>query len=765
MRPMHAVCFALAGLAALILKAHHTDRRRWIAPLRYIGRACGLAVVSIGLLLCYEAATRQSLGVDAALFPRALEALWQTSGPLPLMTNVALLLLGLAICLPLFRRRPPWAAVQWLALGVVLIGGLTLEGYLLGVGWTGALFSSSVSFCTALLLVLLGVGLLFERPEHGFMEILARRDRGGEVARRYLPIVILLPIFLGWLRWQGEVAGFYGTAFGLAIFVIANCVALSSVVWSGAVRLSRLEHERKQAEEQREINETRLAGIIDSAMDAIITVNDAQVVTLFNPAAEKMFDCKASEAMNQSLDRFIPPRFRGSHGAHIQKFGETGVTKRKMGGLGSIYGLRPNGEEFPIEASISQVTIRGQKLYTVILRDIGERMQLEERLRQSQKMEAIGQLAGGVAHDFNNLLTVIVGYCEVVLADLPAGAAQRALIEEILAAGLRAATLTGQLLAFSRKQVVTPQVLDVNEAVRQIEKMLRRLIGEDISLNAVLEPNLSHVKIDPGQLEQIIINLAVNARDAMPVGGHLTIETHGLYMDAEFCRLHPGSLPGWYVLLSISDSGCGMPPEVRTHVFEPFFTTKGQGKGTGLGLATVFGIVTQCGGMVDVYSEVNLGTCFKIYLPAVMDGATAKAGPEPQPVMRPRHETILLVEDETAVRKIAKLTLNAQGYTVLEAESGRRGLEVAQQHVGPLDLVITDVVMPELGGRQMVEALLQSRPELKVLFMSGYIDDAVVRHGIIDGRQAFLRKPFSQADLVRKVDEVLEQAQSATNKA
>jgi two-component system cell cycle sensor histidine kinase/response regulator CckA len=388
--------------------------------------------------------------------------------------------------------------------------------------------------------------------------------------------------------------------------------------------------------------------------------------------------------------------------------------------------------------------------------DVTERVQLEKQLRQSQKIEGIGKLAGGVAHDFNNLLTVITGYCDMLLTMLPPGDPKRNFVTEIQHAGDRAASLTRQLLAFSRKQILEPKVLDLNEIVSNIEKMLRRLIGEDIVLTTILSPYARRVKVDPSQLEQVVINLAVNARDAMPMGGRLIIETGDSEMGEEFCRLHPGSRPGRYATLWISDTGCGMTSEVMARIFEPFFTTKEPGKGTGLGLSTVFGIVKQSDGYIDVESEAGAGSCFKIYLPVAQVSAETKGPDGDIGQMQRGRETVLLVEDEGIVRQITKTALEMHGYKVLEAGSGPAAIATAETCIDPIHLVLTDVVMPEMSGPKLAEHLRAGKPDLKVLFMSGYTDDDMIRHGMIDEDIEFLQKPFSPLELARKVRKVLD---------
>jgi len=389
-----------------------------------------------------------------------------------------------------------------------------------------------------------------------------------------------------------------------------------------------------------------------------------------------------------------------------------------------------------------------------------EKQVLEVQLLQAQKMEAIGKLAGGVAHDFNNLLTVIVGYSEMVLAGLPKGDPTGPLIQEVRQAGERATSLTRQLLAFSRKTVLAPKVLDVNELVANLSNMLRRLIGEDVQLTTMLGPNLGRIKADPGLLEQAVINLAVNARDAMPEGGRLTLETRDAELDEYYLLGHPGAQPGRYVLLAVTDTGSGIDPGIQNQIFEPFFTTKAVGKGTGLGLAMVYGFVKQSGGYVTVDRRPGSGASFRLYLPRLGEGIPSGEQPRvPEVVHAPAsRKIILLVEDEDAVRNLAQIVLERCGYEVLVAANGRQALRIAEQHPQPIDLLLSDVVMPELTGAQVAVALRPMHPETKVLFLSGYMDDAMIRHGVMESKAAFLQKPFSPPHLAAKVREVLEGA-------
>ncbi|HET7321654.1 MAG TPA: ATP-binding protein, partial [Longimicrobiaceae bacterium] len=396
-----------------------------------------------------------------------------------------------------------------------------------------------------------------------------------------------------------------------------------------------------------------------------------------------------------------------------------------------------------LELRVAERTEELQSANERLVREAAERKQLEEQLVQSQKMEAVGRLAGGVAHDFNNLLTAIKGHLEFLLEGLPAGSDAREDAEGIGDAADRAAQLTRQLLALSRRQVLQPRVLDLNQTVQEMEKMLHRVIGEDISLSSHTEPALGHVEADPGQLTQVLLNLVVNSRDAMPQGGQLTISTANVELDDEYVRGKVRVEPGGYVMLAVSDTGTGMDAETRARIFEPFFTTKEMGKGTGLGLSTVYGIVQQSGGHVWVYSEPGHGTTFKIYLPRVDAPLSTDAAPEA--AMATGRETVLLAEDDPAVRVLARRGLEHAGYRVLEADGGEAALALAEEHDGPIHLLLSDVVMPGIGGRELAERLQERREGVAVLFMSGYTDDAILRHGMLNEGTPFLEKPFTPA--------------------
>jgi two-component system, cell cycle sensor histidine kinase and response regulator CckA len=414
---------------------------------------------------------------------------------------------------------------------------------------------------------------------------------------------------------------------------------------------------------------------------------------------------------------------------------------------------RKDGLVMQMDIACSRLHFQGHDAFLCLAMDVTEKQSLEAQLLQSQKMESVGRLAGGIAHDFNNLLGVILGYGGLLLGKIESGP-DRTKLEQIVKAGERAAGLTRQLLAFSRKQVLQPRVLDLNDLVADMEKMLRRLIGEEIQLTTLLGGR-GNVKADPGQIEQVLMNLVINARDAMPRGGQLTIQTSNIVLDESYAAERPDVRPGACVTLAVIDTGVGMTPETQRKIFEPFFTTKGLSEGTGLGLATSDGIIRQSGGHIAVTSEPGHGSTFRVYLPRVDEEVPATvASPT---LRRVGTETILLAEDEPALREITRDILEEHGYTVIEAGSGDGALKLAREHPGDIGLLLTDVVMPRMGGRELAERLVRQRPRLQVMFMSGYTDDAVVRHGVLATSAAFIQKPFGSESLLAKIREVLEQ--------
>ncbi|MGB6787991.1 MAG: PAS domain S-box protein [Candidatus Acidiferrales bacterium] len=492
----------------------------------------------------------------------------------------------------------------------------------------------------------------------------------------------------------------------------------------------------------------------------LISENAADMIALVNADGRRLYSSPSYKRLLGYSDKELQETtiYEQIHPDDLSLVTATANEARQSGtGRRVEYRIRrKDGNWLVVESTASLVRNHGKDEKMVIVnRDITERKQLEEQLYLSQKLEAIGRLSGGVAHDFNNLLGVIIGYSEALQKQMSADHPFREAIEEIQNAGNRAAALTQQLLAFSRKQVLEPKVVDLNIVVSDVQKMLRRLIGEDIELKIMLAKDLGMVKADRGQIDQVILNLAVNARDAMPKGGKLVIETLNAELTDSDVNRYRYVIPGPYTLLKVTDTGCGMDAELQSHIFEPFFTTKGQGKGTGLGLATVYGVIKQSGGYIWVESEAGKGATFKVYLPRVEE--LREAVPENENLERPvqRSRTILLVEDEHSLRKLTRNTLKGAGHTVLEASDAAEALGVASQAESPIDLLLTDVVMPGMSGRALADELTALRPGIKVLYMSGYTDGDVATHGVLQSGISFLRKPFTGDELVRRVDEIL----------
>jgi two-component system cell cycle sensor histidine kinase/response regulator CckA len=513
--------------------------------------------------------------------------------------------------------------------------------------------------------------------------------------------------------------------------------------------------DRQWAGDALSISEARYRRLFETALDGILILDgDSGLISDVNPFLVNLLDYSREELIGRTL-------------------WDTGAFRHIEASKAAFRDLKDKGyvryENLPLEAKGGRLVnvefvsnsygVNGRKVIQCDIRDVTARKhagQLDERLRQSQKMEAVGQLAGGVAHDFNNILGVILGYCELLEEDEAApDDAKRRMVEQIHNAGTRAAVLTRQLLAFSRRQVLRPVVLDLNTLVTGVETMLRRLIGEDIEITISLLPDLRRVKADPTQLEQILMNLAVNARDAMPVGGTITIETSNVAFDDTHAHEHAEVKPGSYAVLAMSDTGGGMDGETQAHMFEPFFTTKQAGKGTGLGLSTVYGIVKQSAGYIYAYSELGRGTTFKVYLPCA-EGEPEIPGREETVSIHGGRETILLVEDNAPLRELTREMLKGLGYDVLDSGRPSEAIRTAKQHEGPIALLITDIVMPETNGQALAKALTAVRPEMKVLYTSGYAYDACVEQGELEAGYPLLEKPFTRGALAKRIRELLD---------
>ena len=535
--------------------------------------------------------------------------------------------------------------------------------------------------------------------------------------------------------------------------------------------------------------EADFPGLLEAAQDAIVAVDARGRIHLVNHQAEALFGYSRDELIGQPVEMLIPDRARSAHPGHRASY-FANPSSRPMGAGLELSARRKNGSEFPVDISLSSSVIDDGVIVTATVRDVTgrkrveaarahleasaveaehdeERALLEAQLHQAQRLESVGQLAGGVAHDFNNLLAGIMNYAGLVSSSLKSEMNSRGLcevdafvtlvqdVDEITSVAKRAVALTRQLLIFSQRKVLQPEVLDLNSVVGDIEDLLRRTIGENVDhLETVFAPDLPLIKADRGQIDQVVMNLAVNARDAMPGGGELLIETATFEADEQYARLH-AIKPGTYVRLTVTDTGTGMSPEVAARAFEPYFTTKPKGQGTGLGLATIYGIVTQAGGDVAISSEPGVGTTIRVDLPATSDETSAPRAVMPD-VLSAKGETVLLVEDEEIVREPVRRMLQRSGYTVLAAPDATQALEIAREHASAIDLLLTDVVMPGRSGKELWVDVIDLRPETKVLFMSGYNQDLIVNEGVLDEGVSLIEKPFSAEDLLRKVRDVLD---------
>jgi PAS domain S-box-containing protein len=739
--PNTALLFILLGASLCIVDARS---RRVVLLVR---GAIGITLLVAGARLAEYVAGVQ-LEVDHWMFAFPSEHL----GLAPVGKMALFTALGFVLACPAFygltlesRRRVEDDLVRALALLVTLIGLVFTVGYVYDAPLLYGGRSIPMALPTAVAFVALGLGILVP-------DLLGDRAERVE-AQRALRVA----------HDELETAVTERTA---------DLEESNEELQATVVELEEQSAEAELARRAAIAAEQRYRVLVDGLSVGVILIS-AEGIEAANPAAERIIGLSADQMRGRSeLDaswRVMredgTPLPAGSNPAAIAL--RTGERQRNV-----VLGMRrPDDSIAWVEVNAVPMFRPGAKVpHSVVISfaDITDRKRAEEelrkseaQLRQSQKMEAIGQLAGGVAHDFNNILTAIRSFSELALDALEVGHPVRADLTEIRAAADRAAALTRQLLAFGRKQLLQPQRIDVNEVVRNVQTMLSRLIGVDIEWSMSLSPELHAVEADPGQVEQVLLNLVVNARDAMPNGGRLMLETANVVLDDAYAGRHPDVVPGSFVMMAVSDTGTGMDKATRERIFEPFFTTKAPGKGTGLGLSTVYGIVKQSGGHIAVHSEIGKGTTFKVYLPrsgassaAPVTAAQAQAD---QAAAR-GSETVLLVEDDPSVRAVAARVLSRNGYTVLEAPTPHDGVAIAERHRGTIDLVLTDLVMPEMNGQDLAAIIVAARPQTRVIFMSGYTDDSAIRLGLLDPGMAFISKPFELQALVRKIREVLDGA-------
>jgi PAS domain S-box-containing protein len=720
-----------------------------------ISRVTAMAVILLGSVTLLEYVTGSDLHFDALLFRHTL---LKTDifypGRMAPSTALAFCLIGIALLFPEVETRRGGRPSEWFAATTALIGFVAALGSTYGVnaGYRVSVFSS-MAIHTAVLFVLLGVAVLFARPKRGLVTIVTSHRLGGALARRLLPFVIVSPVLLGCLCLEGQHLGWYATEFGLAIFTSSSVVIFTVVVWTTAGWLNHADLRRQQNEENLRHSEERFSKAFRSSPVPIVitTESDDRYIDV-NQAFLTMLEFEREEVIGRTSEELHICAAPEGRAALIDRIGKAGSAPPVELELRTKTGKRRIVQAVPEIISVDET-----RCILVLTIDVTEARKLEGQFFQAQKLEAVGRLAGGIAHDFNNMLGVIIGYADLLRESLaPLSPSQRH-IEQIKKAGYRASELTQQLLAFSRRKVINPKVLDLASIAKNLSSMLTRMIGEDISLVLLSEDGLGSIRADLGQIEQVLMNLAVNARDAMPEGGKIIIETKNADLDQSYGQQQqPEVHPGGYVMLAVSDNGIGMDKETLTRIFEPFFTTKGPGEGTGLGLSTVYGIVTQSKGYIWVYSELRQGTTFRMYFPRVDEPADLIPEQKIEHPSARGTETVLLVEDNDALRELSINLLSGHGYKVLDARNARSAITVSEQYPEAIDLLLTDVIMPDLNGRELAIRLTTSRPAMKALFMSGYPGGLMADHEVYSPEASLLQKPFSKSDLLSKVRSVLE---------
>ncbi len=779
MNPWSALCFVAGGFALVFLREPSR------ASFRNLGAVLAAGVGLFGLLKLIGIVSGHEFALDRTLFTHLLDAN-PTLPPNRMAPNTAFgfLLLGSALLLDRLgsgRGRVP----QLLALGLFLVAFLAIVGYAYGVrAFYGVHTYIPMALTTAIGFTCAAVGVFFLHPDQSIAARMLSEDSGGRLLRVVLPTAVVACGAIGWAVLAAERARLVDVPLGMSAMVVTSLIVLTVAVWAISLELRRAEEDRNRAaadlrhaleqklahgdealtathrtlrEEiaRRQLSEATLVKVmraVEQTADLILMTDREGRIEYVNPAFERQTGYTFAELNGQT-----PKVLRsGEHdAAFYQKMWEALDAGDVFHAV--FVNRKKSGETYHEEKSISPIRDAAGDIthYVSTGADVTDRVRLERQLQQSQKLEAVGRLAGGISHDFNNLLTVILGFGGMAIEETPEGSPIREKLQQIQQAGERAAVLTRRLLAFSRQQVFHTSVLDLNHIVGEMHPLLRRLIGEHIDLRTELAKDLGLVKADGGQLEQVLMNLVVNARDAMPKGGKLTIETANVTLDSESIGRRFRLEPGDYVAMIVTDSGVGMDMATLSQIFEPFFTTKEKGAGTGLGLSIVHGIVSQSGGHIDVYSEPGRGASFKVYLPRVRQAAVVAPAAGAPKRRLDGTESILLVEDEELVRALATQALESRGYRVLVAEGGQRAIAYADCGE-PIDLVISDVVLPGMSGPDVCAAVIERRPGTPVLYVSGYTDRSLFHRGLIGPETPYLQKPFTAIDLLERVRTLLD---------
>jgi PAS domain S-box-containing protein len=752
MKANTAVGFLCAGLALLILTGTHRTSRSQVI-------AAGLAtiVIAVGLFSLVEYLLHCDLGIDQLFFADHFRSPYP--GRMAHITAVNFCLSGSSLLLlSVSEKQATWSQLLSLLSGLSAL--LAIIGYLYGVPLLyGSVHYTSMAVHTGIGFLILSVATVHCRPLQGLIAVFSSHYSGGWLSRRLLPIAISAPVVLGALYIHSKFL-LADVRLALACLIVSQIVLFAVLIWVLAFRLNHSELDKAAVNETLEDSEKKYRTIFEEALIGIFQSGPQGHYMNANRAMATMLGYSSPEELTASVtdiaqQLYVDPRRRDELTALMKQHGLVQNFECQL--------YRKDGRKIWVTTNIRVIYKDGVAIYDGTTQDITERKLLEAQLVQAQKMDAVGRLAGGIAHDFNNAIGVIVGYSALLKECVAGNGNALRYAEEIGKAGHRAALLTRQLLAFSRKQVIQPTVVELNSVVTETEKMLRRLIGEHVEMTVVPGSELGRVRMDLGQVDQILMNLVVNARDAMPQGGRIVIETANAELDETSLIQYSYAKPGRYVMLSVSDTGAGMDKETQAHIFEPFYTTKGPGQGTGLGLSTVYGIVKQSEGYIWVYSEPGKGARFKIYLPRV-DAVAEPTSTALESTVVGGSETILLVEDDDAMRQLTRSCLESGGYAVLDAPNGKSALQDAARLNAPIHLLVTDVVMPGMSGAALARRLVTSHSRMKVLYMSGYTADLIAQQGILDRRVLLLEKPFTKEALLRKVRKALDEnlAQTAS---